>query len=75
MHPSTFIYENGLPVAYVCRHGNIYSNCTGEFCAAVGEEMLRWNRSMPGQARVRIGKRDRMLDPSAEPIYRRLLNE
>lgn len=78
MLTSTFVYERGLPVGYLCRHGDLAADCVqGEYCAAVGEEMLRWMRSMSGQSRVRIGKRDMILNPDMReaPDYRRLLNE
>lgn len=79
MQPSTFVYENGLPVDYVCRHRRRSSECddTSHFCREVGESMTDWMRGMSGQSRVRIAKRDQMLDPSMEepPTYRRLLNE
>lgn len=75
MHPYTFVYDEGLPVAYVCRCGNDHRRCSIEIHRQVGDQMLSWYNNLPGQLRVRTGKRDAILNPDAGPIYRRLLNE
>lgn len=72
-----FIYENGLPVGY--DHTVSMSECKvtcqrPEEHAIVEQHMLDWYRSLPGQMRVRTGKRDRMLYGS-EVNLKRLENE
>ena len=46
-----FVYENGMPVDYICA-----GEMAPEIDAAVRAHMLAWYRSLPGQARVRLGK-------------------
>lgn len=46
-----FVYEDGLPVDYIPT-----GSPSPEIDEAVRAHMLAWYRSLPGQARVRLGK-------------------
>jgi hypothetical protein len=46
-----FIYEDGLITDYICS-----ADYPPEVDRQVREHMLEWARSLPGQARVRLGK-------------------
>lgn len=63
-----FIYENGLPVDYL--PAGHYDEETERQIKA---EMLKWYRNLPGQARQRQGKVDRMR--GQEVNIKRLGNE
>jgi hypothetical protein len=62
-----FIYENGIVVDYVP------TNCRPEHLDAVRAHMLSWHKSLPGQAKVRLGRIGAM--QGQQPNYVRLDNE
>lgn len=65
-----FTYTDGLPTGYVCS-----VDYPDNVRAWVEKRMLDWYNSLPGQSRVRMGKRDRVLDPTVEVNLKRLENE
>ena len=66
MRHGTFQYnEDGIAVEYTCRHRALGMPCP-EGCEVVRQMMCDWANDLPGTFKVRLAKRNRMLDGNGD---------
>ena len=75
MRHGTFEYDvNGVAIAYVCRHRALNTVCP-ETCSVTRQMMCDWANGLPGTYKVRLVKRNELLDGTGGNLIEMFANQ